>query len=130
MATTRAASKPSRTMMSNAASTCSAYFTTQGESAEPTHVHVEHQPDGDPRGDDRRSAVAHERQGDAGDGHDPHGHAHVLEDLEHQHRQHADADEHAQPVLGYLGCAPYPDAHEPEQGERGGAAHEPELLPQ
>src|SRR5262245_2082341 len=124
MATTRAASKPSRTMMSKAASTCSPYFTPLGESAEPAHVHVEHQSDGDPAGDGGGAAVAHERQGDAGDWHDPHGHADVLEDLEHEHRQHADADEHAQAVLGYLGRSPDARAHDGEDGQGGGAADE------
>ena len=45
-------------------------------------------------------AVAHEGQRDAGDGHDPEGHADVLEDLEREHRQDPDAHQHAEEVAG------------------------------
>src|SRR5271154_5860846 len=41
-------------------------------------------------GDHRRAAVAHERQRDAGNWHDPNGHSHVDENLEHQHSRYAD----------------------------------------
>src|SRR5436309_3187906 len=41
--------------------------------------------EGQESGQHRRAAVAHERQRDAGDGHDPERHAHVDEDLEEQH---------------------------------------------
>src|SRR5918998_5462706 len=49
--------------------------------------------------ENRRAAVAHERQGHAGDRHDPDGHADVDEDLKHQHRGDAAGDERAVQVL-------------------------------
>src|SRR4029453_13118309 len=103
IATTRAASNPSRSMISDAASICSGNLSpapagTPGgpgrqASAEAAHVDVEHQAQRHPRRHHRRAPVAHERQGDTGDRHDAHGHAHVLEDLEDQQGQDATADE-------------------------------------
>ena len=65
-----------------------------------------------------RAAVAHERQRDAGDRHDAHGHPDVLEDLEHEHRQDADADERAELVAGQLGGAPDPPDDDRAAGAR------------
>src|SRR3712207_8280327 len=50
--------------------------------------------------DDRRAAVAHERQRDAGDGHDPEVHADVDEDLEEEDADDATGDECSEQVLG------------------------------
>ena len=65
-----------------------------------------------------RAAVGHERQRDAGDRHDAHRHADVLEDLEHEHGQHADADERAEVVAGQLGRPPDPPDDDREQREQ------------
>src|SRR3954454_20676200 len=48
---------------------------------------------------DRGSPVAEEGQWDPGDWHDPHVHADVDEDLEHQHRDDAAGDDRAEQVL-------------------------------
>src|SRR5918997_1701389 len=57
------------------------------------------QPEREKGHENRRAAVAHERQGHAGDRHDPDGHADVDEDLKHQHRGDAAGDERAVQVL-------------------------------
>src|ERR671938_642716 len=51
------------------------------------------------RGDHRRPSVAHERERDAGDGHDPYGHADVDEYLEQEHRDDEPGDDGAEEVL-------------------------------
>jgi len=74
-----------------------------------------------------RTAVAHERQRDAGDRHDAHGHPDVLEDLEDQHGEHPDAHERAQRSLARAAarkCATRPA----RRGEEHGRADEAELL--
>src|SRR2546423_3396739 len=79
-------------------------------------------------GDRARAPVAHERQRDARDGHDPHRHPHVLEDLEHEDGKYADADERAEEVTGEEGGSPRPPDHDREQRQQRRRAEEAELL--
>src|SRR3546814_9611179 len=58
---------------------------------EAAHVDVEDQAHADERGQGAGAAIAHEREGDDGDRHDAHRHPDVLEHLEEDTRQHADA---------------------------------------
>src|SRR3954451_22729545 len=54
---------------------------------------------GQESGEHRRAPVAHERQRDAGDGHDPEVHADVDEDLEEQHPDDTAGDQRSEQVL-------------------------------
>src|SRR4051812_10748486 len=56
-----------------------------GFSRESAHVDVLDEADAREPGDGGRAAIAHQREWDPGDRHDPHGHPDVLEDLEHEH---------------------------------------------
>ena len=75
------------------------------ELREAAHVDVQDEAHPGEHGDDRGAAVAEERQGDAGHRHDPHRHAHVLEHLEREHRQHADTHQYAEEIAPEPGPA-------------------------
>src|SRR5262245_12786912 len=96
---------------------------------EAAHGDIQHESDGDERRDDGRTAVGHERQWDARDRHDAHGHTHVLEDLDREHREHADCDERSEEVGRQQGYSPEAPRQERVEQQQRRAADEAEVLP-
>src|SRR6185436_13286796 len=85
--------------------------------------------EGQEGGEHRRAAIAHERQRDAGDGHDPEGHADVDEDLEQDHADDSAGDQRSEQVLrdGENAQRPPDEQGVEREDERG--SNEPEALP-
>src|SRR6059036_2652079 len=84
--------------------------------------------EGQEGGQHRRAAVAHERQRDAGDGHDPERHAHVDEDLEEQHADDTAGDQRSEQVLRDGEDAQRPPDEQGVEREDERGADEPEAL--
>src|SRR3954467_762260 len=84
--------------------------------------------EGQEGGEHRRAAIAHERQCDARDGHDPEGHADVDEDLEQEHPHHAAGDKRAEQVLGGGEDARPPPYEQGVEREDERSTHEAETL--
>src|SRR5579864_9043875 len=79
-------------------------------------------------GHQRAAAVTDERQWDAGDRHDPHGHAHVHEHVERDHGDDPHRDQAAEPIAGHGGdVQPAPD-EEQEQPQQQHRPDEPDFL--
>ena len=94
----------------------------------PPHVHaLDEAEHGEPH-DQAGAAVGDERQRQAGDREQLHRHADVLDDLPHEHREHAGADVRAEAVPRQVGDAPDAQQGDAEQAEQHGAADEAELL--
>ena len=77
---------------------------------------------------ERRAAVRHERQRDAGDRHDPHHHPDVDDELEQDHRGHPGREHRAERVARPPAGDEDPPQEQREQDEQHQAADEPELL--
>ena len=67
------------------------------------HPHIEDEPQGNHVGNDGRTAVADEGQGDSGDRHDSHGHGDILKNLETEHTNEANGNQGAVELLGCPG---------------------------
>src|SRR5664280_1195287 len=78
--------------------------------------------------DHRRAAIAHERQRDAGNGHDPNSHSHVDKDLKHEHSRYTGRDERAEQVLGHHENTQGSPDQQPVEQQHEGCADEPVLL--
>src|SRR3990170_7479171 len=94
----------------------------------PTYPDVDEQPGGGEHDDERAPAVADERQGDAGDRHQPDRHADVHEQVERDHRDDAHRHEHPQTILGLRGDGPGAPEPQGEEGEHEDRPSEPQLL--
>src|SRR5574341_2257871 len=94
----------------------------------PPHPDVDEQAGCGKHDDERASAVTDERKRDAGDRHQPDGHADVDEDVKPDHGEDADGHEHAQPVLRLRGDGPGPPQPEAEQHEHEDRPGEPQFL--
>ena len=80
------------------------------------------------RRDDRGAAVRHERQRDAGDRHDAHRHADVLEHLDREHREHADGEQRPEEIGRQQRDPPEPPREQSVEQQQRRAADEAEIL--
>src|SRR5262249_25722986 len=102
--------------------------TPRPPSAEAAQGDAGDEADGSEGGDRARTAVAHERERDPGHRHDPHRHAHVLEDLEDEQREDADAHQRAEEVTGEQRRSPRAPDDDREEGEQCRRAEDPNPL--
>jgi hypothetical protein len=91
-------------------------------------VDVLQQPDGEHAGEHRRAAVRHERQGDAGDRHDPQAHADVLEGLEAEPAGDAGGATRPKTSSAARAIARARQIDDAEQGDQQAGADQAELL--
>jgi hypothetical protein len=95
---------------------------------ESAHSYVEHEAEARQRGDQRRSAVAHERQREPFDGRQSGRHGDVVDHLEGEAGEHAEYEVRAEAILGQTGRLERAQNHEQIQSERREDARKPLLL--